>query len=238
MQQVTKRFDATLALDDVSLSVAPGSLIAVLGENGAGKSTLLRLLGAVCVADSGRILMDGEVFHREKLELRKRLLFTPDMPFLFFDETVARNVAAFAHLYDRSLAKRADGVATLMEDLAISGLARKRAGVLSRGQMWKLALACMTAIEPELWLVDEPFASGMDAVGMAAFRRLARARTEAGGTVIYTTQMVEMAAGFADRVCVLREGRVVLWETGAAVQAMLSGPTGAEGVLKGGRAVP
>jgi ABC-type multidrug transport system ATPase subunit len=120
-----------------------------------------------------------------------------------------------------------------MEDMGIGALGLPTAGRLSRGQIWKTALACVAAVEPELWLVDEPFASGMDAVGMAAFRRQARARAEAGGTVIYTTQMVELAADFADRVCVLREGRVVLWDTSAVVRTLLASPAGAEGVLKG-----
>jgi ABC-type multidrug transport system ATPase subunit len=236
LQEVTKRFGGTLALDGVNLDVPAGSIVAVLGENGAGKSTLLRLLGAVCVADEGRILLDGAPFDRENLALRHRLMTIPDTPFLFFDRSVARSIAMHAHLYGRSLDGRAESLAALMDDMGIGALALRSAGRLSRGQIWKTALACVAAVEPELWLVDEPFASGMDALGMAAFRRLARARAAAGGTVIYTTQMVELAVDFADRVCVLREGRIVLWEASAGVRAILESPAGAEGVLKGTRA--
>lgn len=232
-QQVTKRFGTTLALDGVDLEVAPGSIVAVLGENGAGKSTLLRLLGGVCVADSGHIRLDGEPFDRENLALRKRLMAISEFPFLLFGETVARNVATCARIYGRTLEGRAETLAALMDEMSIGSLALRAVGNLSRGQIWKVALACAAAAEPELWLIDEPFASGMDAVGMAVFRRLARARAGAGGTVIYTTQMVEMAAGFADHVCVLREGRIALWETSATVRAILASPAGPEGVLKG-----
>src|SRR5688572_14267279 len=93
LQEITKRFGGTLALDGVSLDVPAGSIVAVLGENGAGKSTLLRLLGAVCVADEGRICLDGEPFDRENLTLRHRLMTIPDTPLLFFDKSVARNIA-------------------------------------------------------------------------------------------------------------------------------------------------
>ena len=95
-------------------------------------------------------------------------------------------------------------------------------------------MACVAAIEPELWLVDEPFASGMDALGMGAFRRLARHLADQGSTVIYTTQMVEMAAEFSDHVCVIREGKLALWESSAAIREQLShDPEGVENILRG-----
>jgi ABC-type multidrug transport system ATPase subunit len=74
----------------------------------------------------------------------------------------------------------------------------------------------------------------MDAMGLGTFRRLARSLADEEGTVIYTTQMVELAAEFSDRVCVLREGRVVLWERSAVVRQMLKdNADGAEAVLRG-----
>lgn len=82
--------------------------------------------------------------------------------------------------------------------------------------------------------MDEPFASGMDVIGMGVFRRLARRLADAGGIIVYTTQMVDLAADFSDHVCVLRNGRVVLWETSAKVREMIAAsPEGQENVLRG-----
>lgn len=231
---VTKQFGGITALREVDLSVPSSSIVAVLGENGAGKSTLLRLLATVLVPDAGRILLDGEELLRCRLDLRRRIYFTPDVPMMFEDRTVAANLSAHALIYEVPLSGRET---ELEEWFSITGAApfmRRFPGRLARGQLWKAALACAAVIQPGLWLVDEPFASGMDALGIGAWRRLARHLAERGGTVIYTTQMVEMAAGFADHVCVLRHGRVVLRENSAKVREMLAeGEDGPEKVLRG-----
>ena len=231
---VTKQFGRIRALDGVSLNVPPSSIIAVLGENGAGKSTLLRLLAGINVPDRGEIRFDSQPFNREKLDLRKRLLYMPDVPLLFPDQTVARNAAMFAGIYDVDLTKREEDLRHWLVETGAATLMQRKPGALSRGQIWKVAMACAAAVKPELWLVDEPFASGMDALGMGAFRRLARHLAEQGSTVIYTTQMVELAADFSDHVCVLRQGAVVLWENSARVkQRVTESPEGAENVLRG-----
>ncbi len=234
LSDLSKRFGHTIALDQVSLNVPPSSIISVIGENGAGKSTLLALLGGVLAADQGLIRFDGQVFSREVLELRQRLLFTPDTPLMFMDRTVASNIATLADLYDARVEDNDAELVSLLEETGIAALMDRTAGSLSRGQLWKAFMACVCVIQPELWLVDEPFASGMDAIGMGVFRRLVRRMTEAGATVIYTTQMVDLAADFSDHVCVLRHGRVALWETGGRVRELIAaGPEGQENVLRG-----
>src|ERR1700728_4267903 len=90
-----KRFGRSVALKDVTLEIAPGSVVAVLGLNGAGKSTLLRAMAGVTALDAGTIFYDGQQFQRERLDLRKRLLFTPEVPFFFAGKTALRNIAIF-----------------------------------------------------------------------------------------------------------------------------------------------
>jgi ABC-type multidrug transport system ATPase subunit len=234
LSHISKRFGRTQALEGVDLQASAASVIALLGENGAGKSTLLRLLAGICVPDKGTIRYDGHLFNREHLDLRKRLLYTSDVPQVFADLTVAQNIATFAGVYGVSLAGREDEVQKWLLDTGAAELMLRTAGELSRGQLWKLALACVAVVRPELWLVDEPFASGMDAMGMGAFRRLTNFLKSQDSTVIYTTQMVELAADFSDHICVLRQGKVALWETSTRVKEMLSSsPEGPEDVLRG-----
>jgi ABC-type multidrug transport system ATPase subunit len=83
IRSLTKSFGHTSALDSVSLSVAPGRIVAMLGANGAGKTTLLRCLAGIAAADSGEILYDGEPFRRDRVDLRQRLFLLPDFPFVF-----------------------------------------------------------------------------------------------------------------------------------------------------------
>lgn len=234
INDLSKRFGDTTALDQAGLNVPPSSIIAVIGENGAGKSTLLALLAGVLAADSGLIRFDGQVFSRENLEQRKRLLFTPDVPLMFMDRSVASNIATLASLYDAKVEAREAELTRMLDETGVAALLKRGVGSLSRGQLWKAFMACACVIQPELWLVDEPFASGMDVIGMGVFRRLARKLADAGSTIIYTTQMVDLAADFSDHVCVLRNGRVALWETSAKVREMIAAaPEGQENVLRG-----
>ncbi len=231
---LSKRFGDTTALDQASLNVPPGSIVAVIGENGAGKSTLLALLAGVLAADGGLIRFDGLPFSRENLEQRRRLLFTPDVPLMFMERSVASNIATLAFLHDAKVEDHEAELTRMLDETGIAALLKRSAGSLSRGQLWKAFLACACVIRPELWLVDEPFASGMDVIGMGVFRRLARKLADAGGIIVYTTQMVDLAADFSDHVCVLRNGRVVLWETSAKVREMIAAaPEGQENVLRG-----
>lgn len=239
LQNVSKTFGRTRALADFNLNVPPRSIIALLGENGAGKSTLLRILAGLCVPDSGVVRYDGEIFVRENIALRKRLHFTPDMPLLFPDQTVACNIATFAGIYGKTTTGREEFLSQWLEETGSAALIKRTVGLLSRGQLWKAGLGCVAAIEPELWLVDEPFASGMDAIGMGAFRRLARHLANQGGTIIYTTQMVEMAVDFSDQICVIRDGAMVLHENSMDTRIrMESNPLEAENILRGNQSRP
>lgn len=234
IQEISKHFGNTLVLDNLSLNVPPSSVIALLGENGARKSTLLRILAGVCVPDAGLVRYDGKVFDRENLNLRKRLYFTPDMPLLFQEKKVAYNLSVIGKLYGKGTEGRESFLEHWLAETGAAPFMNRTVGLLSRGQMWKVGLACVAMIEPDLWLVDEPFASGMDALGMGAFRRLATHLSQTGGTVIYTTQMVSMAMDFSDHICVIREGKIILSKESASVRSRISdNPDGAEKILKG-----
>lgn len=234
IQGVAKTFRRVKALDGFDLDVPPSSIVALVGENGAGKSTLLRILAGISVPDEGMVLYDSVIFDRENMDLRKRLHFVPDMPLLFHDQTVARNIANFTKLYGKTLEGCEEEFGARLEDIGCTSLVKREAGKLSRGQMWKTGLACVAAIEPELWLADEPFASGMDEIGMGAYRRLARHLVGKGSTVIYTTQMISMAVNFSDYTCVIRNGKPLLFAESRRLRSYLeTDPEGAEKILRG-----
>lgn len=234
LQDISKSFGNTLVLDKMSLNVPPSSIIALLGENGAGKSTLLRILAGVSVPDSGLVRYDGQVFDRENLTLRKRLHFTPDMPLLFYDKKAAHNISVMGALYGKSIEGRESYLEHWLAETGAAPFMNRTVGLLSRGQMWKVGLGCVAMIEPDLWLVDEPFASGMDALGMGAFRRLATHLSQTGGTVIYTTQMVSMALDFSDHICVIRDGKIILSQDRESLRSRVSDkPDRAEKILRG-----
>ena len=218
---VTKRYGGVVALDRVRLDFGPGRIIALLGANGAGKSTLLRCLAGVAVPDAGEIHYDGQPFRRDRLELRRRLYFMPDFPPLLVTENLARNLGIILKLYGADQAGVEDRVVGLLRDFDLLPLVEILAATLSRGQAYKLSLVAGLAVRPELWLLDEPFASGMDPRGLTTFRQHARAAAAGGATVIYTTQMLELAERFSDQVCVIHDGEVKAFDSIPNLQQQL-----------------
>jgi ABC-2 type transport system ATP-binding protein len=212
LDALSKRFGKVRALDNVSMKIGGGQIVALLGPNGSGKTTLLRCLAAIAAPDRGHILYDGEHFQRARVDLRKRLSFLPDFPLLFPGLTVARHISMILNLYDVIGSEVAPLVTQHLGELDLLPLIDTPIGKLSRGQLYKTALAAMLTINPELWLLDEPFASGMDPGGISYFRKQARAAAARGHSVIYSTQILDVAEKFSDRVCLLYKGKLRLFE--------------------------
>jgi ABC-type multidrug transport system ATPase subunit len=206
---IYKSFFSTPALVDVTMDVAPGQIVALLGSNGCGKTTLLRCFSGLASTDRGRVLLDGEPHDRENLGQRRKLHFMPDFPALLPRESILRNLTVMLSLYGRDQPGREEEVVALLTEFELLPLIRKRVQSLSRGQAYKVSLIGLIAADPEVWLLDEPFASGMDPNGITSFRNHARAAATRGRTIVYSTQILDLAERFSDRVCLLNQGKLV-----------------------------
>ncbi len=205
IDKVSKRFGRVWALEEISLELEPGQIVDVLGANGAGKTTLLNCLAGVVAPTSGRVLYDGGEFHRGKMELRRRLMYLPDFPLAFARINVLQHVAMCTRLFERP-DPDPEKVAELLDDLSLLPLTGMPLSAMSRGQLYKSTLAGLLLVDPELWICDEPLASGMDPMGIAVFKREVRSAAKRGRTIVFTTQILEIAEKFADRICVLDHG--------------------------------
>lgn len=209
VHNLSKSYGQVTALDDITLDVPPGEIVAVLGANGAGKTTLLRALSGIVAPDRGEIRYDGEVFRRDRIDLRRRFFFLSDIPPVIPSMTVLRHIGMVVKLYEAERDGLENDILELLREFQILPLVESRFATLSRGQTYKAALIPLLTVNPELWMFDEPFASGIDPLGIAAFRRHARAAVARGRTVIYSTQILDLAGQFSDRICVLDQGRVI-----------------------------
>ena len=215
LQQVVKKYKSLCALDTVSLTIEPGQILALLGPNGAGKTTLLRCLAGVVAPDEGRVLFDAQLLTRQRLDLRRRFLFLPDFPPVFEQWSPVRHLGMVLRLYGIEPAGVEERVLELLRDFDLLPLADAPFATLSRGQRYKVVLAGLLAVDPELWLLDEPFASGMDPQGITALKRRAREAAQGGRTIIYSTQILDAAERFSDRVCVIHRGKIRAFEVTA-----------------------
>ncbi len=204
---VSKRFGDAVALDDVSLEVAAGSLTALLGPSGGGKSTLLRVVAGLERPDTGRVFMDGEDL--TDVAVRDRgvgFCFQHYAPFRHL--TVRRNVAFGLEVRKRPKAEIRQRVDELLDLVRIAHVADRYPSQLSGGQRQRMALARALAIEPRVLLLDEPFGA-LDAQVRQQLRVwLRHLHDEIHVTTILVTHDQEEAMEIADTLAIINEGRL------------------------------
>lgn len=208
-----KSYRSIRALDGVSLELEPGQIVSVLGPNGAGKTTLIRCLAGIVAPDKGDIYMDDQELRRDSLELRRRVQLLPDIPLLFWEQSVLRNIAIVLRVFEADVQGCENTVLELLREFDLLPLALRPVASLSRGQAYKAALTALIAADREVWLLDEPFASGMDPHGINVFKHHARGAAARGRIVLYTTQILDVAERFSDRACVIHQGAVHAFDT-------------------------
>ena len=208
LRAVSKSYGKARALDRASLEIGGGQIVAILGANGAGKTTLLRCLAGIAAPDAGSVVYNDEPFERDKLDLRRQLFFLPDFPVVFYEMSIIRHIGMVLRVYERDSEGIEARVLQLLKDFDLFTVAENPLNTLSRGQVYKAALVALIAVNPEVWLLDEPFASGMDPHGINTLKRYAREAVAEGRTIIYSTQILEIVEKFSDKVCILHQGEV------------------------------
>ncbi|HEV7270334.1 sulfate/molybdate ABC transporter ATP-binding protein [Pseudoxanthomonas sp.] len=211
IEHLGKRFGDFAALDDVSLEIRQGELLALLGPSGSGKTTLLRVIAGLEHADRGRVLFDGEDATRLSVQAR-RAGFVFQHYALFRHLTVEENIAFGLRVRkgrdrvpDATIRAR---VAELLSLVQLDGFGARYPSQLSGGQRQRVALARALAIEPRVLLLDEPFGA-LDAQVRRDLRRwLRELHDRTGLTTIFVTHDQEEALELADRVAILNRGRI------------------------------
>lgn len=220
LRGLTKRFDSDPVLAEVDLELSPGQIVAVIGLNGAGKTTLLRCLAGVIAPSAGSIRWNDRDSIRDDVAVHREMMFLPDMPLLLDTQSVIDNVVVMLRAYGREASVSDADVIAVLKELDLLEHCTSAAGRLSRGQRYKTALAALLLIKPELWLLDEPFASGMDPQGMHSLRQHGRKAVAAGACLVYSTQIIEIAERFCDVLLVIDRGRLAQRFAGDALRAM------------------
>ncbi len=220
VRNVTKRFGDFQALDDVSIDVPTGSLVALLGPSGSGKSTLLRCIAGLERPDSGTIhISEQEMTGRRPQERGVGFVFQHYAAFKHM--TVAGNVAFGLEVRKLPKAQIAERVAELLRLVQLEGLARRYPAELSGGQRQRMGLARALAVDPKVLLLDEPFGA-LDARVRKELREwLRRLHDETRTTTVIVTHDQEEAMEVADDVVVMNRGRI---EQTAAPQALYEEP--------------
>ncbi|MET9629686.1 ABC transporter ATP-binding protein [Lentzea sp. NPDC006480] len=212
-----KRFGEVRAVDGIDLVISPGEVVALLGPNGAGKSTTVDMLLGLSTPDGGSISVFGKS-PREAV-VAGQISAMLQSGALLDDATVAEAVGLIAALHREPMP-----VAQALRQAGIADLADRKCTKLSGGQKQRVRFALALVCEPDLLVLDEPTVA-MDVETRRAFWNQMRAYTDTGRTVLFATHYLEEAEEYADRVVLMRSGRIVADGSVAQVRAAVSGRT-------------
>lgn len=207
VESACKQFGNFKAVDNVSLEIKSGSLVALLGPSGSGKSTLLRLIAGLEMPDSGKILLTGKDATYQSVQERN-IGFVFQHYALFKHMTVRKNIAFGLEIRKAPKAKIKARVDELLDLVQLSGLGDRYPSQLSGGQRQRVALARALAVEPKVLLLDEPFGA-LDARVRKDLRAwLRRLHDEVHVTTVFVTHDQEEAMEVSDEIVVMNKGQV------------------------------
>ena len=222
IENITKRYNGTAVVDDVSLVVEPHTIAAVVGTSGSGKTTLLRMINRLVEPTSGAIRLDGEDNRSVPgYELRRRIGYVIQGHGLFPHRTVAENIATVPVLLGWDQARIDARVAELLKlfQLDATTFAPRYPHELSGGQQQRVGVARALAAEPNVLLMDEPFGALDPVIRAKAHDDLLAIQKRFGTTIILVTHDMEEAIHLGDKIAVMDSGKVAQYATPAEILA-------------------
>ena len=204
-----KSYGDVHAVRGVDLRVERGELLVLLGQNGAGKSTTLRCLGGILRPDSGVIELDGLRLPEKLDAVRARLGVVPDQARLYGRNTAPEYLEHFGYLYGVPEPERTKMINELLERFELDDRRDTVLAAYSRGMAQKVALIRATLHSPDWIFCDEP-TSGLDPVAAADMRRYLGEQRQRGAALIVTTHVLSEAELMADRIAIMKSGRIVI----------------------------
>ena len=220
VQNLTKSYGNTRAVNDLSFSVRRGEIFGFLGPNGAGKTTTLSVIEGIRVADSGTIHLFGLDIRKDTAQIKRRIGVQLQSTSLLADLTALEQVKLFARLYGRAI--NAQTALSLLEQVGLTEKANTLPAKMSGGQQQRLALALALVNDPEIVFLDEPTA-GLDPQARRTLWELIRKLREEGRTILLTTHYMEEAEALSHRVAIIDHGQLLALDTPGALIAQLKG---------------
>jgi len=223
-RNLRREFGSVVAVDDISLTVPEGTILALLGPNGAGKTTTVRLLAGLLTPTSGEASVAGCDVRTEPAAVRSRVGLVTDTPGLHDQMTPVSYLNFFGRVYGLDEAARQQRVEELLCLFDLQAFAGTRMAGFSRGMQQKVALARALLHEPEVVFLDEPTA-GLDPLAARTVRELIVGLKHASRSIVLCTHDLDEAERLADRVAILAHGRIVASDSAAALRANASHET-------------
>ncbi len=225
VSNITKRYGAQLALDNVSFTINPGEVVGLLGPNGAGKSTMMKIITCFIPPSAGDVSVYGYDIREQSLEVRRKVGYLPENNPLYTEMYIREYLEFVAgiHQLGKNTAKR---VEEMMEITGLMPERKKKIGALSKGYRQRVGLAQALIHDPDVLILDEP-TSGLDPNQLAEIRNLiTRIGTEK--TVMLSTHIMQEVEAMCSRAIIINHGKIVADDS---TGSLLSSPNRNEQVL-------
>jgi len=206
---VSKRFEATVAVDNVSLRVEKGELFGLLGPNGAGKSTLIKMMSGMMDPTSGLIKISGYNIRKNSMEVKELIGVIPQDIVLYDYMNAFENLAFFGKLYGLSGKRLQERIGMMIGFTQLDEkAAKRRISTYSGGMKRRVNIAVALLHEPQVILMDEPTA-GLDPQNRLALWDIIRTLHEQGKTIVLTTHLMDEAEELCNRVAIMDKGKII-----------------------------
>ena len=203
VKNLTKYYDDTLGVKNVSFELNEGEIFGFIGPNGAGKSTTIRSILNLINKTSGEVYFDGKILDKNDIEIKKSIGYLPSEINLYDDLTVKEMLDFHEKFYDKDLSKRRK---ELVKRLKLDE--KKKVENLSLGNSKKLGIVLAFMHEPKLLILDEP-TSGLDPIIQQEFFSLLKEEKQKGTTILYSTHVLNEISKICDRVGIIKSGKLL-----------------------------
>ena len=208
IEHLTKTFGEKVAVDDLSLTIAPGEIYGFIGHNGAGKTTTLRSAVGIQQFDAGDIFINGVSIRTDPLACKRQLAYIPDNPDLYEFMTGIRYLNFIADVYGISPEDRQTRIRTVADRFELTANLGQPISTYSHGMKQKLAIIAAWLHDPKLILMDEPFV-GLDPKASHLLKEMMREVCLRGGAIFFSTHVLEVAEKLCDRIAIIKQGRLI-----------------------------
>jgi len=206
LEGVVKSYDKKVAVDEVSFSVAQGSIFGLLGPNGAGKTSLIRIITTITRADSGKVYIDGDPLSSEHPSV---IGYMPEERGLYKKMKVGEHLLYLARLKGLSKNDATEQIRHWMDKFEISDWWGKKVEELSKGMQQKIQFIATVVHRPMLLILDEPF-SGLDPINTNLIKEEIRKLRDEGASIIFSTHRMEQVEEICEDIVLINQGRNVL----------------------------
>ncbi len=217
ISHLRKQYGQKVAVDDLSLHIAPGEIYGFIGHNGAGKTTTLKSCAGILQFDAGEITIGGRSVTADPIGCKRQLAYLPDNPDLYEFLTGIKFLSFVADIYAVPAAAREAQIARYAALFELTDELAQPISTYSHGMKQKLALIAALLHEPKLIVMDEPFV-GLDPTAAYQVKTIMREHCANGGAIFFSTHVLEVAEKLCDKIAIIRHGRLVASGTMDAVR--------------------